>query len=634
MTTPSALTAAQLVYTRLVRQSSRQRSGYQTMCYSQDLITPAIRREIEANIFYQSGRVTPLKHVFFYTSSSQAVLVRIAPLDDRDEHNRRGGYLAHALVVPEQDFYDAGNNPFSVFASFPFFDSIEQVQAGLESAPDNLAPATVSIGESIRPEGRLLQGERGVEALRTLTLLAESAQQQAGALRTIACFGETEQTYQLLEELFHVLPVEHRARCTFDTYFAGGNKGKSPHWAIGLPHGESRHPRLIVLNLEETRFVRKLDLDTPSLFGQWVKRTGYGFGYDHDADGLRKAHALARLLEGRFPDAKALSAIDAALLNDFRSTHAGVVEQALETLLCEQLGEQLAVRTSEQMHRWLDEEATPAEVVRAIWRRFDNQLAANWIARYLHTLTPDDVSREESGEIIEFVANQIESPESAQVKPRTLASPGLQSERSGQFLKLACRVWQRKWMSLASLMRQEGMGDAAFDLLVWLLRSKQHSRELAVFAGHDTMSIGVFVAEPKEPARVLCPYLLALLTQSEAAEESMPLQFRAMKTPNLEAVLNFAAKLSGCDIMNSEMWTNYGVRLDEHGLFFGVSFGSHQLRTLRVSLSKQLEFELPKFEKGLLGGKTRHATSLRVVPNADAEQWNQVISLLAKPHPG
>ncbi len=144
--------AAQLLYANVEKdRSPHQRSGFQTLFYSQSRLSEAEVDAIEPRLFYAHGAGNPPKGLFFPLGQDKLVLARIVPLEDTDAFGRKGRYLAHALVFDRTDWIAEGLNPIALLQSFPFLTSLDQALAAGDRGQRRYCAAYSDLGSDERP---------------------------------------------------------------------------------------------------------------------------------------------------------------------------------------------------------------------------------------------------------------------------------------------------------------------------------------------------------------------------------------------------------------------------------------------------------------------------------------------------
>lgn len=266
----SIVPAAQVVYGNVeLDRSPQHRGGFQTLFRTSSYLTDdEITQEIEPRLFFISPPAEQIKHVFFTTSRKHVVLGQVLSLTAKDEYGRTGLYFGHALVFSEEDFNRLDNDPFHVFDNFEFFNSVEQAMTKGGSELGDIPTAQVSLCKSTtRKTSEILSREQ----LLQLCIFAQRLLRSDVPTAAIGFYGEAGKTLEILRNLFSLIPVPSRIRCSFDTFFSGGTFSKTPYFAVGLTADQPQDPRFACFDVAQGAFISNIDGDPYSSYDLWLQ---------------------------------------------------------------------------------------------------------------------------------------------------------------------------------------------------------------------------------------------------------------------------------------------------------------------------------------------------------------------------
>jgi hypothetical protein len=365
------LEAAQVVYGNVeTARSVQHRGGFQTVFRSVSHLTEdEVTQEIEPRLFFDSAAGQQSKHVFFTKGDKRVVLAQVIPLAGSDESGRGGLYLGHALVFPMEDFRRVHDNPFFIFDNFPFFKSVEEaVEAGGNELGD-IPPARIHL-----PQLRTQNEYDGIsrEQLFQLCRFARQLLTSPGDDSSIGFYGSPANILDILRDLFLLLPTHLRSRCSFDTLFVGGNYGKTPYFALGLPAAQSRDRRFFCFNVERGEFMPSVEPGSPTSYDLWLKGILHPplseiTGYVDDAD------RIAALLDGKKLNGDQRVENADSLLG-FRS----ILETRLAEQVKTQLGDLLGDRILPQVLSWARDQGLAG--LTPLTQGFSDNQLTGWVA--------------------------------------------------------------------------------------------------------------------------------------------------------------------------------------------------------------------------------------------------------------
>lgn len=277
----STLFARQLIYTNVeAKESPKGVGGFQVLLASAE-IAEVDELEVPERLFYREikdNEELPVKHVFYPTRSGDLLLARMVPLPERDGASRHGRYLAHALMFSAADFALVDNDPFFVFKRFAFVETVEAALEMSDRKTSEIPPAQIELGDASDAnntrEARIaraqLLDDLQFEPRRQLLLLAAKRALDEEARNSLGLFGEPDIVFNCLSSVVAAMPSFLRARCSFDTFFRGGNSNSTSYWAMGLPTDVARSSRLFCFDVVAGRFEHSVSSEPQTLFEQWL----------------------------------------------------------------------------------------------------------------------------------------------------------------------------------------------------------------------------------------------------------------------------------------------------------------------------------------------------------------------------
>jgi len=410
-----SLEAAQVVYGNVeAARSAQHRGGFQVLFRSSANLTEEdVTREIEPRLFFDAGVEGQTKRVFSVISGDRIILAQVIPVAGTDEHGRHGLYFGHALVFSKDDFRKVDNNPFLIFDSFPFFTSIEEAIVGGGNDGGDIPPVSISLPRlTTHVEYDGMSREQ----------LFELSKFSLGLLRvtehgsSIVFYGDAGKVFDILRDMFFLIPSHLRFSCSFDTLFAGGSYGKTPYFALGLPADHSRERRFASFDVEQGELSPSAEPVSLTSFDRWL-RWMLKPPLVEISDYVDEAVHIASLLDGEH-FAKDQRLENAYSLLPFRA----IVEKRLEKRLITQVGEVLGNRI---LHHVLS------------WARGQGVAALDLLRR--------DFGREQlDGWLTAAYKNYYERPSTTELEQLGRFS----AENQKSFLRLIYLRWARQWPEL------------------------------------------------------------------------------------------------------------------------------------------------------------------------------------------
>jgi len=205
-------------------------SGYQTLCYSRSLLSEEDVLDLEGRLTYHKAGC--IKKLFFPLSDSWYVVSRIVNIEETDTLGRGGRYFAHSVLVTVDDFRRMGANPFDLFDSVKFIESIDDAMSGNDFASGEAIPVEIRPRSSICENNKA--GTLNLNVWRNVAQIAIHADDMAEA-RSVAVFlGNSTQMEKLLRRVFIFLPTALVEKCSFDTCFEGCSFASLYFWGVSL----------------------------------------------------------------------------------------------------------------------------------------------------------------------------------------------------------------------------------------------------------------------------------------------------------------------------------------------------------------------------------------------------------------
>jgi len=225
--------ASQVLFSSVTaRYSPQRRAGYQ-VAYASPRLTAQDVKHIESRLAcFQPGQGQSRQQYFALPSGNMALSHSALALDYDplviDSQQRRGAFIAHALVFSPQAFDEALRaDPFVVFdqhsAEHPLFiDAVEALASELEQPRPEVA---LSLPQRCHPP---LPTGWDRDGLLSLFLLASFGQQR------LLLQGSPQQIVDMLAFLHYLAPPVLRRKLSFDTCTDScSQKGRDDLWAIG-----------------------------------------------------------------------------------------------------------------------------------------------------------------------------------------------------------------------------------------------------------------------------------------------------------------------------------------------------------------------------------------------------------------
>lgn len=343
--------AWQHIYSNVEKeQSPTGKGGFQTLFYTHAGLTPAEVEEMEARLLYFPGEETsPVKRLFFVTSTGKSVVSQIVPLAATDKYGRGGRYLAHSLVFSPDAAAQFQADPFCVFPNFSFAASVEEALALGDFSSGDIPPVSLAL----RPAATTsLNAARGwsAQALQKLTLLALQVDKQAAERNAVTVTGPPEQIESALAAAFFAVPVAMRPRCTFDTYFYRGNLVATWFWAIGLPEPPVS-VKFAHVDASARQIQGHVDTQPTTSYERWVVHLITANKLAEIVKKRESAFALSEWLDGRQYNTSQLEIVSIELIKAVFEHSPQAVQSALARRVEDKLPAELVERATAQVFK-------------------------------------------------------------------------------------------------------------------------------------------------------------------------------------------------------------------------------------------------------------------------------------------
>ncbi len=346
----TTIQAWQHIYSNVEKeQSPRGRGGFQTLFYTHAGLTEAEVEEMEGRLLYFPSKTgSPVKRLFFSTSTGKMVIAQIVPVAAPDQYGRGGRYLAHSFIFSGEEAKQFQIDPFRLFRQISFIGSVDEALAQGNFETGDIPASAITLPDTAAGEMDAAQ-RWSPQELKKLALLALRANQQAQARDAITVTGAGEQIEAALEAAFLPLPRSMRPQCSFDTYFYHCNLVATYFWAIGLPEppvsvkfahvaAESRQVRGEINTLPDTSYER------------WVLQTIDGGKPAEIARDREHAFAVSEWLDGREYNLALLNAASPELIETVFECSPQAVRSALQRRVSAAIAPELGGRAADYIY--------------------------------------------------------------------------------------------------------------------------------------------------------------------------------------------------------------------------------------------------------------------------------------------
>lgn len=250
-------------------ESPRGVGGFQTLCYTADYLSIDEVDELESRLLYHPSEHAPLKRLFFTLSAGKVIIAQITPVSRTDAAGRGGQYIAHSLVLGDEEITKLDADPFLVFNRFRFIETVEEALRHVKYAADGMNAARIPLSPSPLPTPAKSPEALPFEMVQSFASLGFQAERLSQEGKMIAVVGTPSEVERTLQAVWFTLPIPLRRRCSFDTHFLGCNPVYLRYWAVGLPEHPTS-PYYIVYDAKQNQFVSPISVKPDAAYERWL----------------------------------------------------------------------------------------------------------------------------------------------------------------------------------------------------------------------------------------------------------------------------------------------------------------------------------------------------------------------------
>ena len=334
----------QHIYTHVEKnQSPLHEKGFQTLLYTQQGLSEEDIRILERRAFYSIQENTPLRRQSYPLDAMRWVISQMLPLPEPDALGRGGRYLAHSLILSQDDWRKLGHNPFQIFAMQPFITRVENALAKMDQVPGNIARLSLRVepSDELRALQKLTKGW-SAGSLVNLANLGMRAKELLASHKALACQMPPAQLLAVIELAILLTPRTARGACSFDTYFHGCDPERTPIWLAGFDTNPGSEFVSIKAGPQEVSSVLPQRVDT--LFERWWLSCIQHLDWQELTSNQELVMVLEKFLSdyASASDKTQLSQADPKRFAFFNSLHQSVIERKLQEKLSALLSPALA----------------------------------------------------------------------------------------------------------------------------------------------------------------------------------------------------------------------------------------------------------------------------------------------------
>jgi hypothetical protein len=331
------LTAAQHIFSSVPRaQSPSRRSGYQTLFYTHSGLTEADVQAIEDRALYNASDSSPVKWQCFQLPSKQMAISRIAPVDELDEFGRAGNYMAHSLVLTEEQWDDLDCGAFGVLRlrSAPFYRNLAEALARGNSHTGDIDPLVFELPTPWIETALALVPMWPADQLLLLVKLARRARELIESSQSFAVIGTPDDILDALTVALVFVKPSDRALCSFDSYTHGCKwSRKINFWAQGFAEVREAAMACVVDAARKRVILDNATKARTSPYEQWVEQIVRSGTLDNFLTYQDWAFDLDQLITGAPPALETLHQIPADFISEFAGFSQDLIQQRILTPL-------------------------------------------------------------------------------------------------------------------------------------------------------------------------------------------------------------------------------------------------------------------------------------------------------------
>jgi hypothetical protein len=390
------LTAAQLIYTNVEKSLSHGREGFQVWLRTRDSLTEVEETEIQTRLGDFEERKEnesergAARYQYFPLARGKLVFARSVPLEESDRHNRGGRFYSHALILEPDIFAQLENDPFPIFRHFPFQSSPEEGLAANGDAAAGTIPAASLNGWVASVARNPIAADNLAPLVQMLLRCCHGDKPLILGLS-----ASSEQVLNVLEQLFHWLPLALRRTCSFDTLSAGRSLAQVRYTVAGLPVTgfRGRYSNLVLYDPAKQSFSQAALPPVESSYDQWLLDQMKP-GSPPCTKRSEGAFQLGACLDSGEVNAELLAGVDAALFQELAGSPRGVLklERLLKTRLEADVGECLAELLLTHARDWLHKGGI--EVLLRLGQQIDPAVLLRWLLAIYEQRGHDEIKHE------------------------------------------------------------------------------------------------------------------------------------------------------------------------------------------------------------------------------------------------
>ncbi len=378
--------AAQLIYSRVeAAYSPQNKDGFQTVYKSESLSSTdvnMIEKRIEC---FQPHQSTPVRRQFFTINANELVLTYTTQIEAHpeiiDKSSRKGAFITHCLIVDKAEFDNVNNNPFIIFDHAQFIKDAEDMVSIFGKATGTTPIKEIRIKQLDSVPACSWSGSE----TRKLVLLAMQAEQLSKEARSVFLLGKEGNIDETLRIIFHLLPKNKRALCTFNTCIDGCPTRPGVYWAVGANRRQSGSAYIEVKTTERRVAVPVQEMSgTQQLYLDWLKAASSQEPFE---EVLEYAPTI-QILCTAFADKTRpnMDKLDEEACQDFINLYQERVKSGLHEVLLKALGKALAGVLIDYVY---DDTEKPLLLSIVASQHIDGEYLCSLIAEYIFAETPE-----------------------------------------------------------------------------------------------------------------------------------------------------------------------------------------------------------------------------------------------------